>query len=622
MKRVILHCVPPFAVEYPSPALSVLQMWLTKHGIETSILYWNLLLLRLQSDFLWNNRMIQSLLNNLPLYVNYIVYNNQNESSYKRFKQLLQSFFPKYMWTDNDFYDKHIVNHAVRLGKIIDETLTEKVNLSDTLLCGFSMKMDGWLVSSIIAEKMKKIAPDLPVIIGGINTKRNAQIFLECFPQFDMAVWGEGETTLLQVANGLSDNKKLVCSDVNNLVYRENSSIMVSNKRRNHYINLSDPNAYPDYSDYFQQKKELNIERHSIVSIEGSRGCHWNKCSFCYLNTDYKYRLKSVDKICSEIKYIMDKHQIYAFEFLDNDFIGADFKRADELLGRLQLIKCEEPRFNIVMIEVITKGLNHAFIKKLFDAGIAYAQIGYESTSYALLKKINKKNTFASNLLYVKFASYYGIPLKSVNVLTNMPDETVDDIIEAVDNLKFLRFFLHKANYSHELISVQVNTASRYYNKINNEKDSWKFSIFLYDFIKHMIVEKYHWDILSFIKEEQHHQWGVFKKIEKYYIENQHTYTIYKVKNAIHYTEFINGKQNFEMSFDRKSIEAELLYHTNNEVVSFDRLCALINKKYPVDNVHSIEDTLLTVNNLYQKGLVYHSPDYSEIVAVINIEQI
>ena len=52
MKRVILHCVPPFAVEYPSPALSVLQMWLTKHGIETSILYWNLLLLRLQRLFM------------------------------------------------------------------------------------------------------------------------------------------------------------------------------------------------------------------------------------------------------------------------------------------------------------------------------------------------------------------------------------------------------------------------------------------------------------------------------------------------------------------------------------------------------------------------------------------
>jgi hypothetical protein len=85
--------------------------------------------------------------------------------------------------------------------KIIDATLAEKINLSDTLLCGFSMKMDSWLVSSIIAEKMKKIAPELPIIIVGINTKCTAQIFLKCFPQFDMAVRGEGEIALLQVTN-------------------------------------------------------------------------------------------------------------------------------------------------------------------------------------------------------------------------------------------------------------------------------------------------------------------------------------------------------------------------------------------------------------------------------------
>jgi hypothetical protein len=97
MKRVILHCVPPFAVDYPSPPLSILQAWLIKHGIETSILYWNLLLFHLQNDFLWNNHKVQGRLNNLPVYVNYIVHNSQNETSYKRFKHFLQSLCPKYM---------------------------------------------------------------------------------------------------------------------------------------------------------------------------------------------------------------------------------------------------------------------------------------------------------------------------------------------------------------------------------------------------------------------------------------------------------------------------------------------------------------------------------------------
>jgi hypothetical protein len=36
MSKVILNCVPPFAVNYPSPPLSILQTWLTKHDIDTS----------------------------------------------------------------------------------------------------------------------------------------------------------------------------------------------------------------------------------------------------------------------------------------------------------------------------------------------------------------------------------------------------------------------------------------------------------------------------------------------------------------------------------------------------------------------------------------------------------
>ena len=54
-------------------------------------------------------------------------------------------------------------------------------------------------------------------------------------------------------------------------------------------------------------------------------------------------------------------------------------------------IKNEYPRYQIVLAEIITKDLDYVTIKKMFDAGIIYAQIGYESASSILLKKINKK---------------------------------------------------------------------------------------------------------------------------------------------------------------------------------------------------------------------------------------
>ena len=40
-----------------------------------------------------------------------------------------------------------------------------------------------------------------------------------------------------------------------------------------------------------------------MIPIEGARGCHWNRCHFCFLNQGYKYRRKSAEVIKEEILY-------------------------------------------------------------------------------------------------------------------------------------------------------------------------------------------------------------------------------------------------------------------------------------------------------------------------------
>ena len=125
---------------------------------------------------------------------------------------------------------------------------------------------------------------------------------------------------------------------------------------------------------------------------------------------------------------MINTYEIFEFQFLDNDLIGKDMERFHLLLDSFIEIKNEFPRFQIVLAEIITKDLDYVTIKKMFDAGIIYAQIGYESASSILLKKINKKNTFSSNLLYVKFANFHKVILGAVNFLTVHPMETTDSI--------------------------------------------------------------------------------------------------------------------------------------------------------------------------------------------------
>lgn len=619
MKKIILNCVPPFACNMPSPAMSILKSWLTKNGHDSSVIYWNMHLYKLQSDFVWNKPSTFETSSQLGLYVNYMLNKSKDSFLINCFKKIIQCSSPRYLTDDPLYYDMHMAKFADKMDDVIDTILSE-IDFSETLMFGFSLKLDGWIFSSIVAEKVKKIAPEIPILVGGISTKEKAKSLLENFTQFDMAMWGEGEEPLVKVVEMLKKGKNNY-SELINTAYRSQEGVLFSENKNNYYIDLSEQDMYPDYSDYFKQKKKLKLDIESILPIEGSRGCHWNKCKFCYLNSDYRYRVKSCVKICAEIKYMMNKFQLFSFEFLDNDFIGADLNKANLLIDNLILLKKEEPRFKIVIAEVITKGLNHSIIKRMFDAGIIFVQIGYESTSHKLLRKIRKKNTFASNLFYVKIASLYKIPLGNVNVLVNMPDETIEDILESIDNLRFLRFFLNPIYFKHMLIPVQVDSSSRYYLEVKNKTSGWTPSALAYDFLQNYILEKDHWIIFDYVKQSRHYQWETFKNIERYYLENKHTYSIKKESGTIEYLEYINGRKISEFNFCEDSVDWLILCYANDMVVSLQDLYIYMRCYLSNDNIDK-KKLQSAVEDLMRRGLIYHTPDFSEIVSIINTSMI
>ncbi|MFI3261729.1 MAG: radical SAM protein [Rikenellaceae bacterium] len=368
----------------------------------------------------------------------------------------------------------------------------------------------------------------------------------------------------------------------------------------------------------FIQKKELKLHHTSIIPIEGSRGCHWNKCKFCYLNIGYQYRVKSIDKICTEIEYMIKKYGIYQFQFFDNDFIGLDIQKTNLLLNSLIDIKTKHPNFKIEIIEVITKGLNSSIIKKIIDAGVKYVQIGYESPSDKLLKKINKKNSFASNLFFVKIADLYGMLLGSVNLIINLPEETTEDILEAIENLYFLRFFLKDPQFKHFILPLEVSSSSKYYPIIKKEAKWWSFSVPAYIFLKDLVDTKYHWDIFSYTKHSQNYQWHAFKGIEKFFIDNKYSYSINKNDAVYFYNEYINGRKISEIIFNQDSIDWLILYYSNDKVISLLDLFKIIKGRVAFNKIN-IDTLQKTIKNLKKQGLLYHSPDFSEVVTVINI---
>jgi len=614
--------MPPAMVNLPSPAMSVLKRYLESCNYNVDVCYWNLILFDLQSKFLPMKNIMDEEFIGLNLFLNYWAITKNDILTYNKIKTIVKSNKPEFIHLGDDFFDKHLHEYSNKTNEIIENTI-EKLNFSDALYIGMSINLLQWLCSTIIGDKIKELIPTLPIIIGGIGTKESAIAFLQNFNQFDMAIWGESENPLVLLSNELTkDNPQL--DNIPNLVYRRNDEIIVSKISNKIFINLSSPFIRPDFTDYFYYlKNNLSSAIQPSLPIETSRGCHWKKCHFCYLNTGYIYRTKHINVIIDELEFMIQKYDIYQFNFLDNDIVGNDPKSFEKLLDSLILLKNKYPDFKILIAEIITKGINSTIIKKMSLAGFIHVQIGYESVCDSLLKKIEKKNSFSSNILFIKFALLYKIHTGGVNIIRNLLEETNEDIIESIENLHFLRFFLKKYSFEHKKTELAISYSSRYYKKIKNDINYWKklntFGQLLpINYLKNNDDEL---KISERIKGDYDILWSYFFKIEEYYLNNLFEYEIIqKNSSEIIYKEYHRGQIINILEFSENTIDWIVLQKCNNMVISFGELYKQCQSMFSVNiTENELKETL---NILKEERLIYTTTDYSEIISIINVDLI
>ena len=489
---------------------------------------------------------------------------------------------------------------------------------------GFSSLFNQWIVANIIAEKIIKFNPEAVLIEGGFGTKKTAIAFLNNFKYFKYAIWGEGEYPLLEFTKYLSkidtyDNKFKI-SEIPNIAYN-NNEIIKTNAIQNKYVNLNESEF--DLTDFFAQHDKANIEDlKKNLQFETGRGCHWKKCHFCFLNKGYKFRLKSVSRIIYEINSTIEKYGITDITFLDNDLIGNDSDRFDKLLDALINLKEKYNTLTIFMAEIVTKNLKYAQIKKMTIAGFTHIQIGYESPSNILLKKINKKNTFASNLFAIKWFYYFRIRIEGLNIIYNLPEETENDIKEGIENLFFMRFFLNNESIKHTFSTLAISESSPYFKKMSNNiflKEYYYSPTFIYlpqDYIKSS--DKYLL-CLDFVKTNQNKLWDVFKEIENYYKNNDFEYIILMNDDFIYYREIYNKVQVKELVFNKnESIHWAILEYCNYNCFSIESLKSFFDLSQISTN-DSVENILL---ELKDEGLIYCNDDFTEIITIINTDYI
>ncbi|MDR0891778.1 MAG: B12-binding domain-containing radical SAM protein [Mediterranea sp.] len=625
MKKVVLNWMPPGMIEMPSPSMSILKQYLGSNGYPVEVAYWNIKLNSLMAEFVWqgDNSFANNEFDAELLFYNYLAIKSKDATVYARIKAILISKKPQYLAEGSYVFNRHMETYAKKLDKFIDEQI-DSMDLDDALCIGMSVNLYQWICSSIIARKIKDRRRDIPIVIGGIGTKESAISFLNSFEQFDIALWGEGEASSLKLVDCLDKNSLELLPTIPNIAYRDGDIVETSNEVNHTYIDLSTKEVLPDFEDYFAQmfSKDSYYTKDAVsLFVESSRSCHWRRCQFCYLNTGYKYRLKSIQTIDAEIREAINKYHVHSFNFLDNDLIGNDMERFDSLLNTLIAIKDDYPRFRIGLAEIITKGIEASYIRKMAMAGFVHVQIGYESASNAILKKIHKKNTFASNLLFIKFASKYNIAVGGVNIIRGLLEETTEDILEAIENLHCLRFFFKGGLFRHSMTNLGVMHSSRYYNAVSGDNDKFKFNTILEYLLPQGYIKQEEIDKCTIIEKmccDTEKMWDCFSAVEAYYLKNQRTYQMFRLDALLLYQERLNNEIVNELEIEYSSLEYLILENSNKSILEFSKLTELMSDKGYKDMLDCELCNIL--ENMKDEGLIYTPSDYSELIAIVDID--
>jgi ribosomal peptide maturation radical SAM protein 1 len=375
-----------------------------------------------------------------PLLYRVISYSMRDEIFYPYF--LYPANFQRYRYLITNYFNTLVKYRPISLETVLDrlhsfnEELLTKYDFSQYSLIGFSVTYDQLKSSLFLSRQIKQRYPDIPIVFGGAYCNGDLGIsLLKTFSEIDFIVSGEGEETLTTLFNNLATKQ---FAAIKGLGWRDNGSVKFNGSPDTLHL---DSLPIPDFEDYFHELDtcSLNfknsIKYHLFIPVEGSRGCWWNRCTFCNLNSQYSgYREKSVARVIEEVKKQVNKYQCHSISFVDNI---QRIKNIGNLMSGLKELNQDLNMF----LEIRPGHLKKQDYRLMRDAGVTTVQIGIEAFGNKYLKKMNKGVTNIENLAAIKYCQEFGI-LTIYNLIINYPNEDQCDLDEASENIKFLKSYI------------------------------------------------------------------------------------------------------------------------------------------------------------------------------------
>jgi anaerobic magnesium-protoporphyrin IX monomethyl ester cyclase len=283
--------------------------------------------------------------------------------------------------------------------------------------------------SADIARSVKeKINPNIKILFGNYHATFNDTRILNKYPFIDGCVRGEGENTLLEIAEKLEKGKGF--NDIRGLTYRDNGRIIRNDDRP--LIKNIDSLPFPNRKllgnvEYKNKVEGLDLSVGKFTSSASSRGCAF-KCSFCSSSMFWgNWRPRSPENIVEELS-LLEGQGYQNLLWVDDNFTISKKRlmKLSNLLKKecLDFYWMAEGRVTQSSIELLNA------MKKM---GCKILSYGVESGSQRILDWYNKQINLKQVHDAIKNSKKVGIDMVLANFIVGAPIETREEIINTLN---------------------------------------------------------------------------------------------------------------------------------------------------------------------------------------------
>jgi anaerobic magnesium-protoporphyrin IX monomethyl ester cyclase len=261
-----------------------------------------------------------------------------------------------------------------------------------------------------IVNMLKKIDPELLIVLGGPEVSYDTLEWMENYHDIDFIVMGEGELTFKQLLLEIDGAKTF--ANVPGIAFRDNGRVVITPQRNKLDLReIPSPYRFPEDIPHLAKR---------ITYIETSRGCPFS-CQFCLSSIEVGVRYFDREKIKDDIRWLM-ANGAKTIKFVDRTF-NISRSYAMEMFRFLIDEHLPGTVFQFEITADIMRPEVIDFLNQEAPKGLFRFEIGIQSTNDITNELVKRKQNFSKLTRTVMMVKEGGKIDQHLDLIAGLPEE-------------------------------------------------------------------------------------------------------------------------------------------------------------------------------------------------------